>query len=346
MKNTILILTLFAALVVTSLWFSTPDLPLLTTEDRSHAQTEGTAFSFVELSEGTVHYRMEGPELAPALVLVHGFSTPSFVWNDYFPLLSEAGYRVISFDNYGRGFSDRPEGNYSAGRTDQLLIELLDYLNITRPVHLVGYSMGGATAAIFTQRHPTKVRSLSLIAPAGTGETSLMQNALSLPVVGEIVMGTLGPRIVGSATLTAAEKSPDPQAFLTSFELQTSFAGYYDALLSTLRHYPLTGSEPALLAIGETGLPVQLIWGEADDRVPFAQAEPMSDLLPQANLHSFPKIGHDITFSQVDQVAPLLIAFVEENRLRQSTGGAGGKARGPGARMEPADCLCHGEDQL
>jgi len=346
MKNTILILTLFAALVGTSFWFSTPDLPRLTAEDRSQAQAEGTAFSFVELGEGTIHYRMEGLEQAPTVVLIHGFSTPSFVWNDYFAPLSEAGYRVISFDNYGRGFSDRPDGTYSADRTDQLLIELLDHLTITRPVHLVGYSMGGATAAIFTQRHPTKVRSLSLIAPAGTGETSLMQIALSLPVVGEIVMGMLGPRMIGSATLAAADKSPDPQAFLTSFAVQTRFAGYFDALLSTLRHYPLTGAEPAFQAIGETDLPVQLIWGEADDRVSFAQAEPIQGLLPQANLHGFPEIGHDITFSQVGQVTPLLIAFVEENRLRQSTGGVGGKARGPDARMEPTDCLCHGDDPL
>ena len=346
MKNTILILGLFAALVVTSFWFSKPDFPILTAENRSQAQADSTAFSFVELGEGIIHYRAEGPEQAPTVVLIHGFSTPSFVWEDYFAPLTKAGYRVVSFDNYGRGFSDRPDGNYSADRTDGLLIELLDHLNITRPVHLVGYSMGGATAAVFTQRHPTKVRTLSLIAPAGTGKTSLVQNALALPVLGEIVMATLGPRIVGNATLTAAAESPDPEAFVTSFNVQTSFAGYYDALLSTLRHYPLTGAEPSFQAIGQTNLPVQLIWGEADDRVAFAQAEPMLGLLPQAILHSFPEIGHDITFSQVDLVAPLLLTFIEENRVRQTTGGIGGKARGPDARMEPADCLCHDENVL
>jgi pimeloyl-ACP methyl ester carboxylesterase len=343
MKNTLLILSLFMALVATSLWFATPDLPEITAEDRSIAQTEGSAFSFVELTDGTVHYRLEGPELAPTLVLIHGFSTPSFVWDDHYTPLIQAGFRVLSFDNYGRGFSDRPDGPYSADRTDKLITELLDHVGITRPVHLVGYSMGGATAAIFAERHPAKTRSLTLIAPAGTGDSPLLLDILALPVLGDGIINALGPLMVGNNARTAAQTSPNPEQFLSSFEKQTEFAGYYDALLSTMRHYPLSSAQSSFAALGQSALPIQMIWGETDERVPFALSEPMQTLLPQAKLHRFPGVGHSITFSHADKVSPLLISFVEEHRLRQSTGGPGGKARGPEARMEPVDCLCHGD---
>lgn len=345
MKNTLFILALFAALVATSFWFAASERPEITAQDRAQAQNAGSGSSFADLSEGTVHYRLEGPQHAPTLVLIHGFSTPSFVWNDYFAPLTQAGFRVLSFDNYGRGFSDRPEGPYTAERTDRLIIELLTHVGITRPVHLVGYSMGGATAAIFAERHPAKVRSLNLIAPGGTGDRPLLVNLLTFPVIGDWIISALGPSLVGDKR-AAAEKSPNPEMFLANFQMQAGFAGYYEALLSTLRHYPLTSSQPTYAAIGKTDLPVQLFWGEADERVPFALAEPMQALLPQATLHRFPEIGHEITFSSVDKVTPLLISFVEEHRLRQTTGGAGGKARGPEARSEPADCLCHGDDPL
>lgn len=346
MKNTLLILSLFAALVITSFWFATPDLPVLTGEDRSIAQANGTAFSFAALSEGSVHYRVEGPEHAPVVLLIHGFSTPSFVWNDHFAPLTEAGFRVLSFDNYGRGYSDRPDGAYTAERTDQLIRELLDHVGISRPVHLVGYSMGGATAAVFANNHPSKTQSLTLIAPAGTGDTPVLFNLLTLPVIGDGVMGALGPTIIGGASQSAALESTDPDAFLKLFNAQTSFAGYYEALLSTMRHYPLSGAASVFETIGKSALPVQLIWGETDEQVPFALAEPLRALLPQATLHNFPEVSHSITFSRPAEIAALLVTFVEQHRMRQTSGGAGGKARSPDARAEPADCLCHSDDTL
>lgn len=39
------------------------------------------------------------------------------------------------------------------------------------PFHLVGHSMGGALAALYTAKHPRQVRSLTLLAPAGPSNT-------------------------------------------------------------------------------------------------------------------------------------------------------------------------------
>ncbi|MCF8469920.1 MAG: alpha/beta fold hydrolase, partial [Parvibaculum sp.] len=113
----------------------------LDAEARTALLSEGLAHNFIDLADGTVHYRLEGPDAAPTIVLIHGFSVPSFVWNDHIAPLTQAGYRVLAYDTYGRGYSDRPNTTYDAELMDRQLAELLAALKIDRRIDLVGYSM-------------------------------------------------------------------------------------------------------------------------------------------------------------------------------------------------------------
>ena len=60
----------------------------------------------------TVHgrqlfYREAGPADAPAVVLLHGFPTSSFMFRQLIPLLADR-YHVIAPDHLGFGLSDAP----------------------------------------------------------------------------------------------------------------------------------------------------------------------------------------------------------------------------------------------
>lgn len=341
MKNTLLILSLFAALVVTSFWFIGSAKPELTAEARTQLTSEGVAENFAELSEGVVHYRQRGPETGPVIVLVHGLSNPSYVWKSHLESLAQAGYRVLAFDNYGRGFSDRPDGEYTADRTDRLLVELLDYLAISRPFHMVGYSMGGATAAVFAERHPEKLRSLTLIAPAGAGDKSFLVSLLTAPGLGDLIFHYVGDMMWHASAKVDSLSSNDPTAYMADYEAQARYEGYTQALLSSLQHYPLWDAGDAFSAIGASELPVQIVWGTEDEAVPHTNSEEIMTLIPQAELHLFDGVDHRIPQSEAGRLNTLLVDFVEANRIRRTSGGVGGKARGPEARLEPADCLCH-----
>ena len=122
---------------------------------------------FVELADGVVHYEVGGPVDGQKVVLVHGFTTPYFMWDNNFDELTGAGFRVLQYDLYGRGYSDRPHLVYGLDLYDRQLLNLLDALNFNEPVDLVGLSMGGPITGTFTDRHPRRVRKLTLLAPAG-----------------------------------------------------------------------------------------------------------------------------------------------------------------------------------
>ncbi len=313
-------------------WAAGRARPALDAASRALLQQQGIAHAFIELPDGTVHYRLEGPANGPLVVLIHGFSLPSFVFDDYVKPLTDAGYRVLAFDNYGRGLSDRPAIDYDANLTDRLILNLTDKLGLTAPAHFVGYSMGGAAAVIFAARHPERVRSLTLIAPAGLGiSPKLKESILARPVIGEWVARMFGLRIFHSIAAEEAKAAPDPIRFLADFDRQMDYRGYGEALVSTIRHYPLDSADAAYAEAGRSERPVLVIWGEADETVPFAASQKLMTLMPRAQLHSYPGLGHSIEYSRVPLVSGLILDFL----AAQQDGAAVGKTAGTGKEASP-----------
>jgi pimeloyl-ACP methyl ester carboxylesterase len=79
-------------------------------------------------------YREAGHQDAPALILLHGFPTSSFMFRDLIPRLADR-YRVIAPDHLGFGFSDAPsveEFDYTFDALTDLTERLLDELGVTR----------------------------------------------------------------------------------------------------------------------------------------------------------------------------------------------------------------------
>jgi pimeloyl-ACP methyl ester carboxylesterase len=122
--------------------------------------------SFVRLSHGYTHYELAGPPTGRVVVLAAGYSVPYYIWDPTFTTLTGAGYRVLRYDYYGRGFSDRPDVPFTQDFYVRQLNELLDALHLTDPVDLAGLSFGGSVITSFADRHPARVRSLIYFDPA------------------------------------------------------------------------------------------------------------------------------------------------------------------------------------
>ncbi|MCZ4602394.1 alpha/beta hydrolase [Streptomyces sp. Lzd4kr] len=79
-------------------------------------------------------YREAGPSDGPAVVLLHGFPTSSFMFRNLIPLLADR-YHVIAPDHLGFGLSDAPsvdEFDYTFDALADLTADLLSQLGITR----------------------------------------------------------------------------------------------------------------------------------------------------------------------------------------------------------------------
>jgi len=151
----------------------------------------------VRLGHGLTHVREDGPPAGPVVVLVHGLTTPSVVFDGLVPGLVARGFRVVRYDHYGRGLSDRPHIPQTAEIFRQHLAEVLDACGVVRPVVLAGYSMGGAIVTDFAVHHPERVSRLVLIAPAGLGVANAgvpLRRLAGLPLIGSWVFHLAYPR--------------------------------------------------------------------------------------------------------------------------------------------------------
>ena len=118
--------------------------------------------ALMELPEGHCHYILDGTfnTDGPLVVLVHGFIGSSSYLRFLGSELARTR-RVLRFDLYGRGWSAHPRGKaHDAALFASQLASLLFALGETRPVDLVGYSMGGCVAAKVAATFPARVRSL------------------------------------------------------------------------------------------------------------------------------------------------------------------------------------------
>jgi pimeloyl-ACP methyl ester carboxylesterase len=69
---------------------------------------------FIALSHGYTGYDVTGPADGRVVLLIPGISIPRSVFRPTATSLAQAGYRVVTYDLYGRGFSDRPRVRYDA----------------------------------------------------------------------------------------------------------------------------------------------------------------------------------------------------------------------------------------
>src|SRR6266581_3650630 len=94
---------------------------------------------FIVAGDLTFHCVQWG-EQGPTIILVHGITANAFCFQAFADDLAR-DHRVFAYDLRGRGDSDKPEGGYSIPVHATDLAELIDELDLDRPV-IAGHSSG------------------------------------------------------------------------------------------------------------------------------------------------------------------------------------------------------------
>ncbi|MEZ5946569.1 MAG: alpha/beta hydrolase [Hyphomonas sp.] len=293
-------------------WWAGKDEKPLTREAQA-----GAPGGFIDTRAGRLHYRVQGPEDGPVVVMVHGYSTPNFIFEQNAAALEAAGFRVVRFDHFGRGWSDRPKGPYTADFYDNELLDLLDGLSLTQPVSLVGLSMGGPIVSEFAVRHPERVSRVALLVPAGLdiGAKGGASAALvRMPVIGDWMWRVSAKKILLSDP-QYDESALAPENRLQGDVLeQLKYKGYFPALLSTYRRFHMTGRDDTFRSLAATGLPVMAVYGTDDPTVLISSADKLAALMPEARIVRIAGGTHGLNYQRHEDVNPLLLDFLSEGQ--------------------------------
>jgi pimeloyl-ACP methyl ester carboxylesterase len=108
-----------------------------------------------------IYYEVHGS--GPALLLTHGFSSTSAMWQGQIAALSK-NHRLVLWDMRGHGQSDYPgdPASYSEALTVADMAALLDKVGATGAI-VGGLSLGGYMSLAFYRAHPERVRALLII---------------------------------------------------------------------------------------------------------------------------------------------------------------------------------------
>jgi pimeloyl-ACP methyl ester carboxylesterase len=122
----------------------------------------------VETSYGPTFVRATGPASAPPLILLHGLGATSLMWSPNVGALS-AGFRTYAVDQigeFGKSICTKPARNMAD--LVAWLDSLMDGLELTGGVNIIGMSYGGALAAQYALNCPARVGRVVLLAPGNT----------------------------------------------------------------------------------------------------------------------------------------------------------------------------------
>lgn len=283
----IILLTLILVVVVAFGVRKWKDPEVATLDESTRAGVPG---EFVRLSDGVTHYEVAGPDTGRVVVLVHGFSVPAYIWDSTFTSLSAEGNRVIRYDLFGRGYSDRPDAAYDGAMYDRQLDELVDSLHVVGPFDLAGLSFGGFVTAHYTATHPKRVRTLVLLDPVASG--SPLPGALRTPVLGPWIWQVM--RVPGMADGQASDFL-HPEHFpgwADRYRPQMRFKGFGRSLLRSAGVMGETNFDSLYAGVARTGVPVLLIWGKQDQTVAVDKAQVLQRAIPSLEFFPVDSAGH------------------------------------------------------
>jgi pimeloyl-ACP methyl ester carboxylesterase len=273
----------------------------MTTATLDTVEVDGLTIGYRELGEG------------PAVLLLHGWPTSSYLWRNVMPALADAN-RVVAPDLPGFGGSDKPAGaRYDFAFFENALDGFLDALGIHR-VGIAVHDIGGPIGVHWALAHRERVTALALL------------NTLLYP--------QFTPELIDFVTrlLTPGQReqltSPDGLAEVIRLGVADQ-SKVTDELVAAVAAapFPDDASRLALARAGvgleveefgtierrlpELDMPVRIIYG-SQDRILTDVSETMARVardLPHAEVTELPECGHFLQEDAPERVGELLAEF-------------------------------------
>ena len=249
---------------------------------------------FVRILNNDIHVTDEGS--GPVIVMIHGFASSIHTWNSSVDILKK-NYRVVRFDMPPFGLSGPlrdAQGQMikmSVPLYRQVVVGVLDALGIEK-AFFVGNSMGGLLGWDMAVEHPQRVQGVVVSDAVGFPQpfpiyirlftyrllNQLAPHTLPTPVLKMAIRDVYGDK--------RRIKEDTVRLYLDLFMQKanrTGIAYMIDVLTKT-------DFQPERLK--QLKCPMLVSWGEKDRWVPFSCARDFMNMVPHAELVTYPGVGH------------------------------------------------------
>jgi pimeloyl-ACP methyl ester carboxylesterase len=245
---------------------------------------------WIEVLGVNVHYRDEGSDSGPVLLLIHGTFSSLHTYDEWTAILKK-DFRIIRLDMPGFGLTGpNPSDQYSIELFTDFFKDFLDQLNV-KECSVVGNSLGGWLAWEYALSDQDRVKKLILLDAAGY----INDNNYPLPFV------------IAQTPVLRNVFNFIPKAVVRRFVRQV----FYDQSKVTdeviERYYNLihrVGNKEAFVRIANTrykqnthnlkdlNIPVLVQWGEKDKWLDVEHARKFQEDIPDCQLIIYKDVGH------------------------------------------------------
>ncbi len=247
-----------------------------------------------------IYYQTSGNKNGPKMVLIHGLFLNSDCWKYQLPAF-ESKYHILRFDLRGHGRSTKPEKQFKVRNYVDDMASLLNHLNWTSELYLVGHSLGGMVALVYGLENLSNVKkmvvadSFCFVAEEAVADVTgrindrtLEKFASEISVRGMIPYDNEKAEFVKKLVMDPMTK----QDCLQATEASEGFN-----ICENLKNL---------------NIPVLLLVGEKDITTPVWAGKMLNGWLPNSELTIIPDAGHLTILDHSDEFNNLVLSFWEK----------------------------------
>lgn len=242
---------------------------------------------------GGITVRMRRAGSGTPLLFLHGANgLPA--WLPVFDLLSKH-FEVMVPEHPGFGASDNPPWMRNIGDLAMYYLDFIEAMS-SYPIHLVGQSLGGWAAAELAVRNCTRLKSLTLLAPAGIRIKGVPSGDNFIWDPEEGIRNLYHDQSIPDRMLAVPLSEEDADLALTNRYAATKFGWeprWFNPSLERWLH--------------RISVPTLIVWGNNDKLFPVEYAKRWGERIPGSRVEIVPECGHVPAVEKPDVTAKEIV---------------------------------------
>ena len=245
--------------------------------------------NFIKLNKGYTYYEYDNKDSNNALIFIHGFSVPSYIWDETYYSAIKKGFKVVRLDLYGRGYSSNLDIDYTDDLFANQVIELLNELKIKKAT-LLGLSNGGRVISKIAYLNPEMVDKLVYVSASSFQDHN---PSLDKSVSGKEINNFIRNKYptISKGQLLDFKYPENFKGWDTKYEELLQYEGFAKALISTRKNQVNLDMENKY--INDSKIPFYTLWGDSDSAVVYNNfKDKLNKLMPRRVEYFISESGH------------------------------------------------------